>query len=117
MDLDDAGGSELPVVGRSVNKATERTKHMIAHDVSEMEQFESCTGCSDSGEFDDLLSLAKAAPEEIHLFPIRIGHPDNSILAAVARERASQSGIDAQVGSTVISERGMLSFGWVSGTC
>jgi len=42
---------------------------MIAHDVSEMEQFPAAYRCSDSGEFDDLLDLAKGAPDEIHLSP------------------------------------------------
>jgi hypothetical protein len=36
------------------------------------------------GEFDDLVEMAKVAPEEIQLFPVRMGPYENSILVAVA---------------------------------
>lgn len=55
---------------------------MIAHDESEMDQFE-LHWMLGRGEFDDLLKMANKAPNEIHLFPVRIGPPWPTIALAV----------------------------------
>jgi hypothetical protein len=69
---------------------------MIAHDVSEMGQFE-LHWMLGRGEFDDLVEMAKAAPDEIHLFPVSIGPPGAVILAVVAISPAAQADLERRL--------------------
>jgi hypothetical protein len=69
---------------------------MIVHDISEMEQFE-LHWMLGRGEFYDLLEMAKAAPDEIHMFPVSIGPPGTVILAVVAISPEAQADLERRL--------------------
>jgi hypothetical protein len=58
---------------------------MIVHDISEMGQFDLHRTLG-RGEFEDLLDMAKAAPDELHLFKIRAGGATISVVLAISAE-------------------------------
>jgi hypothetical protein len=78
---------------------------MIAHDESEMDQFD-LHRMLGRGEFDDLVEMAKEAPGEVHLFTIAEGARQNQ-RCSVPRS-SSLFGSAAHHDNNIVASRGLL---------